>query len=246
MGISDIQKNRDQEVQDRKKFLASNKELRLLDGDTATFAIIPTGDDNDNKLGHFYVYTESGTTDSGKKFANPVFVGVDSKEAYSSGYDRKQIRHQFAFWAYVYTVMRQEKPKTDNFVEKKLPSGGVRYEEAVNDVKLVRLGFGKSDSVWQQLVNIYNENNSLSINLVRLGRKGSGMLDTVYTFIPTDKKVKIPDEKVEEIKNLPNIHAYAKEFLISSEERNSSNKSDESKEVKSGKASSDEELDDPF
>ena len=79
-------------------------------------------------------------------------------------------------------------------------------------------GFGQRDYLWNQVVDIYEENGNLNDKVVRVRRRGSGMQDTNYSIQVTNTATKIPDESKTELDELGN----AIDFFIAREENSSS------------------------
>jgi hypothetical protein len=115
--------------------------------------------------------------------------------------------HKFAFWAYVHEIIHTEK-KVDDWEEIEGPSGKKMYKQVVNDFKVVPLGFGRSDYIWNQLVDVYNDWGQLNKGVIRIKRTGAGMYDTSYTVAATTRASEIPEDKTSEISELPSIKDY--------------------------------------
>ena len=84
-------------------------------------------------------------------------------------------------------------------------------KEIINDYRLVALTFGRSDYIWNQLVDVYNDWGQLDKGVMRIKRTGSGMLDTSYTISATARDMDIPDDKFEEQSDLPAVKDYFKD-----------------------------------
>ena len=117
--------------------------------------------------------------------------------------------HKFAFWAYVHEVIHTDK-RVDTWEEVSGPGGRKMYKEEVNDYKVMSLTFGRSDYIWNQLVDVYNDWGSLNKGVMRIKRTGTGMLDTSYTISTTARDADIPSDKFDERVELPIIKEYFK------------------------------------
>ena len=118
--------------------------------------------------------------------------------------------HKFGFWAFVHEVIHPEK-RVDSWEEVSGPGGKKMFKEVVNDYRLVALTFGRSDYIWNQLVDVYNDWGQLDKGVIRIKRSGSGMLDTSYAISATARDMEIPDDKFEEQSDLPAVKEYFKD-----------------------------------
>ena len=91
------------------------------------------------------------------------------------------------------------------------PSGRKLYKEEVNDFRVIALTFGRSNYIWNQLVDIYNDWGALDKGVMRIKRTGTGMYDTSYTLAATARGEEIPADKLTEIDDLPTIKGYFRE-----------------------------------
>ena len=91
------------------------------------------------------------------------------------------------------------------------PSGRKLYKEEVNDFRVIALTFGRSNYIWNQLVDIYNDWGALDKGGMRIKRTGTGMYDTSYTLAATARGEEIPADKLTEIDDLPTIKGYFSE-----------------------------------
>ena len=111
------------------------------------------------------------------------------------------------------------------------PSGKKLFKEVVNDYRVVSLGFGRSDYIWNQLVDVYSDWGALNKGVMRIKRTGAGMYDTSYQISATPKKDEIPKDKAAEAKELTVIKEYFFEryggFTAPSENGSSKEKDDE-------------------
>ena len=73
---------------------------------------------------------------------------------------------------------------------------------------MIGLGFGRSNYIWNQFSDVYNEWGGLDKGIVRVKRTGTGMYDTSYTLGVTARNEPIPDDKKAEIADLPAIKEY--------------------------------------
>ena len=91
------------------------------------------------------------------------------------------------------------------------PQGRKLFKEEVNDFRVIALTFGRSNYIWNQLVDVYNDWGALNKGVVRIKRTGTGMYDTSYTLTATARESDVPEDKLEEIDELPTIKGYFKE-----------------------------------
>ena len=70
------------------------------------------------------------------------------------------------------------------------------------------MGFGRSDYVWNQFVDIYSDWGALNKGVIRIKRTGAGAFDTSYAVLATPKTDEIPADKAKEIAELPVIKDY--------------------------------------
>ena len=90
------------------------------------------------------------------------------------------------------------------------PGGKKLYKESINDFRIVSLTFGRSDYIWNQLVDIYNDWGGLNKGVIRIKRTGTGMFDTSYQLAATARQEEIPSEEEEKIADLPTVKEYFK------------------------------------
>ena len=146
-GISRIQEKRE-EI----KTLANvpaGREIWFKDGDQAFVTSLASGDEGDSMIDEIYMYTYR----DGNRWINVLsepemdtsFIPSDTRPS-----------HKFAFWAYVHEVIHAEK-KQDSWETIQGPGGKQLFKENVDDFKVVSLGFGRSDYIWNQLVDIYSD-----------------------------------------------------------------------------------------
>ena len=199
-GINRIATKREQSrnpVADR----SANREVWFKDGDQAFISPIATGDENDDKLDEIYLYTFRNAE---SRWTNRlVDESVDNSDVPSS----MRPAHKFAFWAYVHEIVHPEK-RNDAWEEVAGPGGRKVFKETVEDFRIVALTFGRSDYIWNQLVDIYNDWGSLDKGVMRVKRTGTGMYDTSYTLAATARSSEIPDDRLADVSDLPPIKAY--------------------------------------
>ena len=180
---------------------SANREVWFKDGDQAFLSPVATGEEDDTKLDEVYMYT---FRNSDNRWTNRLQdESVDNSDIPSN------IRpsHKFAFWAYVHEIIHPEK-KNDSWEEIAGPNGRKVFKEVVNDYKVIALTFGRSDYIWNQLVDIYNDWGGLNKGVMRIKRTGTGMYDTSYTIAATARASEIPEEKLAEVNDLTSIKGY--------------------------------------
>ena len=180
---------------------ATNKEVWFKDGDQVFVTPIATGEENDTNLDEIYMYTFKN---SDSRWTNRLQdENIDTSDVPSN------IRpsHKFAFWGYVHEIIHGEK-KNDAWEEVAGPGGRKFFKELVNDFRVIAISFGRSDYVWNQLVDIYNDWGSLNKGVIRIKRAGVGMYDTSYTLTGTARSSEVPEEFVAKQSKLPSIKGY--------------------------------------
>lgn len=185
-------------------------ELWLRDGDVAKVSIVATGDDEDIRLDDFWAHTLQTTSDSGgttwtSRYCDRMLNENESCLLCEKG-DSKP-GHKFGFWCYVHEIFH-DKQTNESWEKFTSPSGTIKYKEVVNEFKVFTRGFGSRDYLWNQLVDIYNEDNALNKWVTRIGRKGSGKEDTNYIISSTRDKINLSKELLEEAKELPPIREF--------------------------------------
>ena len=180
---------------------SANQEIWFKDGDQAFLSPIATGDENDTNLDEIYMYTFKNADN---RWTNRLQDdSIDNSDVPSN------IRpaHKFAFWAYVHEIIHPEK-KNESWEELAGPAGRKVFKELVNDFRVVALTFGRSDYIWNQLVDVYNDWGGLNKGVIRVKRTGTGMYDTSYTLAATARASEIPEDKLAEVADLPSIRGY--------------------------------------
>ena len=200
-GINRIQTKREsryQGGQDENRM--PGRELFFKDGDQAFISPIATGEEEDANLDEIYLYTYR----DGNRWMNLLDdPSVDTSAVPTDA----RATHKFAFWGYVHEVIHTE-ARSDEWEPVSGPGGRKMFKEVVNDFRVISLTFGRSDYIWNQLVDIYNDWNGLDKGVIRIKRTGAGMQDTSYALAATTRKDEIPDEADEDA--LPTIKEYFK------------------------------------
>ena len=180
---------------------SANQEIWFKDGDQAFLSPIATGDENDTNLDEIYMYTF--------KNADNRWINRLQDDSIDNSDVPSNIRpsHKFAFWAYVHEIVHPEK-RNDSWEELAGPAGRKLFKETVNDFRVIALTFGRSDFIWNQVVDIYNDWGSLDKGVLRIKRTGTGMYDTSYTIAATARESEIPEDKLTEIDGLSSIRGY--------------------------------------
>ena len=178
------------------------REIWFRDGDQAFLSSIATGEEGDTYLDDLWMYTYN----SGNRWVNLLDdPDVDKGDVP----DNVRPSHKFAFWAYVHEIIHTER-RNDDWEVIQGPGGKKMYKETINDFRVVSLTFGRSDYIWNQLVDIYNDWNGLDKGVIRIKRTGTGMFDTSYQLAATARQEEIPDEAEEKIADLPTVKEYFK------------------------------------
>ena len=200
-GISRIQAQRDHRTSGAEN-RTPGREVWFRDGDQAFLSSIATGEEGDNRLDEIYLYTYN---------ANGRWVNLlDDPDVDKSGVpENTRSSHKFAFWAYVHEIIHTER-RNDDWEVVSGPGGRKQYKEEVNDFRIVCLTFGRSDYLWNQLVDVYNDWGSLTKGVLRIKRTGTGMLDTSYNIATTQRELSLPADMLSKQDELPTIKEYYK------------------------------------
>ena len=200
-GISAIQNRVDERSNPQSQ--TAGQEIFFKDGDQAFLTPVASGDEDDLLLDEVHLYTYR----SGNRWINLLKDDdVDTSEVP----DNVRASHKFAFWAYVHDIMHTEK-RFDDWDEVEGPQGKKMFVQHVNDFKVIPLGFGRSNYIWNQLVDIYNDWGSLHKGVVRVKRTGTGMYDTSYTLTATARNTDVPADRLASIPDLTGIKDYYKD-----------------------------------
>ena len=199
-GINRIQAKREETRQPSQSEMAPAREIWFKDGDQAFVTPIASGEDGDNLLDEIYLYTYK----SGNRWIN--LLSDDAVDT-SVVPDNYRPAHKFAFWGYVHEVIHSDK-RNDDWIEVNGPGGKKMYKEEVNDFRVIALSFGRSDYIWNQLVDVYNDWGKLNGGVVRVKRTGAGMYDTSYQIAPTAREADMPDDRQSDFEELPSIKEY--------------------------------------
>ena len=105
----------------------------------------------------------------------------------------------------------RDRRRVDTWEPVEGPAGRKLYRENVDDFKIIPLAFGRSNYIWNQLVDVYNDWGSLDKGVVRVRRTGSGMQDTSYTVVVSPRELDIPSDRLTEIDDLPPVMDYLNE-----------------------------------
>ena len=209
-----ISTNRQQETGGRQSGGSSpGLELWLKDGDQALVQIVSSGDPADNpsevdsRIDDFYIHTIQSTSDSGgrafKQFlCEPLTYETDDDCEHCA--DNKNPGHQFGMWCYVYYILHNEQ-RQDDWEEVQNRGGVTRYKQTVNNFMVFAKGFGRGDYLWNQVSDIYNEQEGLNNFQTRIKRNGSGLRDTSYVIASTNAKAEWPDDLLDRGGQLPTI-----------------------------------------
>ena len=198
-GITRIQKGREDSKRPDVTY-TPGKEIWFRDGDQVFLSSVATGAENDKYLEELYLYTFR----AGNKFINLL---KDERVDTTIVPDDVRDSHKFAVWAYVHEIIHLEK-RNDDWIEIEGPAGKKMYKEEINDFRIIALTFGRSDYIWNQLVDVYNDWGALDKGVIRIKRTGSGMYETSYSITATPKNEEIPEDRKNEIIELPALNDY--------------------------------------
>ncbi len=216
-GIFAIQ-NRVEERSNPQLSQSNGQEVFFKDGDQAFVTPVASGEENDKLLDEVYLYTYR----SGTRWIN--LLKDDDTDA-SEVPDNVRASHKFAFWGYVHDIMHTEK-RFDDWEEVEGPQGKKLFVQHVDDFRVIPLGFGRSNYIWNQLVDIYNDWGSLDKGVMRIKRAGTGMYDTSYTLSATARNTSVPEDKLANVSELVDIKSYYKNRYGGEQSNGASNQSD--------------------
>jgi hypothetical protein len=195
-GISRIQQQ-SEERSGNARMRGSGRELWLKDGDQVFATSAATGSDDDILIDAIELYTwRDGNKISNLLKHEDVDTSVVPSEARAS--------RRFAFWAHVHEIIHVNRTKPE-WEPVEGPGGRQVFKETVDDFKVIALPFGRSDVLWIQLVDLYNDWGNLNKGVMRIKRTGAA-LDTTYAIASTARTPLAP--KTAEIAELPSIQAY--------------------------------------
>jgi len=201
-GISRIQAKRDGERSPSSN-APQRRELWFKDGDQAFISSVATGEDGDTMFDEVWLYTFK----DGQRWTTLLADNDVDTSRVPDGY---RPSHKFAFWAYVYEVIHAEK-RSDDWQEITGAGGKKAFKEEVNDYRIVSLSFGRSDYIWNQVLDVFNDwGQKLNGGVMRVKRTGTGMYDTSYTVTATARAIEVPAEKEAEKGELPTVKGYFK------------------------------------
>ena len=211
-GIARISQRRD-EVKAKQSIGGSGQNLWLRDGDQALVNLIPTGEEDDARLDDFFMHSFQMPGDDGSMRWNSSLCEKrtfeDSSKACEHCDKDEGAQHQFGVWCLVHDVFHKENRKDSGWEEIVSPRGGTKiYKETVNDFRVFARGFGSRDYLWNQVVDLYNEEPELASIVVRIKRTGSARDDTTYSVAATSKRTELSEEQMEKAKELPNIRDF--------------------------------------
>ena len=199
-GITRIQSARENRGQGTQTNSVPGREVWFKDGDQAFITSLATGEEGDRFLDEVYMYTYN----SGSRWVNVLDdASVDTSDVPAN----TRPSHKFAFWAYVQEIIHTER-RNDEWEPVSGPGGRKMYKETVEDFRIISLTFGRSDYIWNQLVDVYNDWTGLDKGVMRIKRTGTGMFDTSYQSAGTTRKESIPDDVKAQIEDLPSIKEY--------------------------------------
>ena len=199
-GIKSIQKGIDAEEQRLESPRPASRELFLKDGDQVFLSSIASGHDEDDKLAQIVLYTFR----AGRGWTNLLkHKDVDESQLPEDA----RLQRKFAFWTYVHEVAHTFNPNNENWEVVEGLAGRKMFKETVNDYKLIALGFGRGNYLWNQLTDIYGEWGSLNKGIVRIRRSGAE-LNTTYQITATTRTDVIPKDAEAQIKELPGVEGY--------------------------------------
>tara|TARA_Y100000361_G_C11126122_1_gene326062 strand:+ start:294 stop:974 length:681 start_codon:yes stop_codon:yes gene_type:complete len=199
-GIRSIQQGLDEQQQRIDNPRPQSREVFPKDGDQVFISSLATGHDDDNKLAQIQLYTFRGP--------NGWTNLMKHKDVDESGLpEEARLQRKFAFWAYVHEITHAFNPNNLDWEVIEGAMGRKVFKETINDFKLISLGFGRGNYLWNQLTDVYGEWGSLDKGVIRIKRSGQE-LATTYQITGTTRSDGIPKAKMDEVKDLPGVEEY--------------------------------------
>lgn len=199
-GIAKIRQRMDDTRSGNTTF-APGKEVWLKDGEQMFISSVATGDPDDLMLDDFRMYTFRKDNRWTSVLQDDA---VDQSEVPSDVNASKK----FAFWAFVYEIIHEEKKNDEWEAIQQQGSNKQMFKETVNDFRIIALSFGRNGYIWNQLEEVYEDwGNRLDKGIIRIKRTGAG-LDTAYSISGTSRELEIPEDKMAEIEELDSIKEY--------------------------------------
>ena len=204
-GIAGISQRADKEEQDRASRRGPGSELWLYDGDIATVSIVPSGSPDDYRIQDFSTYRSTGMGRNGAYTYDAMATGASADGDFKAPEvdSGTSLRNKFGVWLYVETVMRN--PNNAKSLEKTFgeemvsswetvqsPSGKSFLVQTEGTFQMWTQGFGRGKYLWNQIVDIFDEDGSLNKHKVKIRRTGSGRDDTSYSIKSTADDAEIP------------------------------------------------------
>ena len=206
-GIAGISQRADKEEQERSSRRGPGSELWLYDGDIATVSIVPSGDPEDYRIQDFSTYRATGMGRNGAYTYDAMAEGESEEGKYKAAEvdSGTQLRTKFGVWLYVENVMRNPAnfpTLSKNFGDDAVaswetvqsPSGKGFMQQPAGNFQMWSQGFGRSKYLWNQIVDIYDEDGALNKHKVRIRRTGSGRDDTSYSIKTIADEAQVPSE----------------------------------------------------
>jgi hypothetical protein len=198
-GIARIQRKREDLRRPQQQTQAPSREVWFKDGDQVFLSSIATGNEEDRFMDEINLYTFR----MGNRWINLLKDETVDDSIVPEG---TRASNKFAFWAYVHRIVHLDR-LNDDWTAVEGPGGKMMYREDINDFRIVSLGFGRNDYVWDQLSGIYSDWGGLDKGVIRIKRSGAG-LETSYTLSATPQTEEIPEERKAEITELPLVKEY--------------------------------------
>tara|TARA_R110002020_G_scaffold18947_4_gene65641 strand:+ start:4096 stop:4782 length:687 start_codon:yes stop_codon:yes gene_type:complete len=198
-GIAKIQQQRDDYRSGASTTFTPGKEVWLKDGDQLFLSCVATGEAEDPNLEEYYMYTF-------RKDNRWTNVLRDDSVDQSEVPDDVRPSHKFAVWAYVHEIIHLDK-RSEDWEVVSGPGNKQLFKEVVEDFRIISLGFGRSDYVWNQFVEVFDDWGSLDKGVIRIKRSGAG-IDTAYSITATTRSLEIPNEKQDEVDELGSVREY--------------------------------------
>ena len=204
-GIAKIQQKRDDYrngLGNTSSFTPGGKEVWLKDGDQMFFTSAGTGEPEDRYLEDYSMFTFR----KDNRWAN---VLNDENVDKSVVPDDVRPQRKFALWVYVHEIIHTDK-RNEEWEPVNGPGSKQLFKETIEDFRIIPLGFGRSDYVWNQFAEIFEDWGSLNKGVIRIKRSGSG-IDTSYSVTATTRPLEVPEERLDEIDELQSIREYLQE-----------------------------------
>jgi hypothetical protein len=184
-GIEKINQGAEQRTASTTGSFGPSELILNADGDQAVVAVVASGnDDNDDRIVNYYRHSYKDEEENRWIYA---FCKKTINERCEMCDRDLGAQNRFAFWAYVYFLLRKNPGSGEGW--KEIIYGGEKlFQLEIKDFKVVTLPFGRKDMFWNQFVGVFYEHEAMNKVAIRVKREGAGR-DTVWSIGATSTAV---------------------------------------------------------